>query len=536
MARLRLTHLGSRATALSAVGLALCLLSGCAVTDADLQRWEGTQRGPVKLVAVVTHDKYSIDLRANALLSLIRMPARSGTRVGIGLLTDRHKDENGDDVDGALVSINEEDRKKILAAATPELVKQITAPPPPRNPDGTLAPDPSIPYKDAAFALISNKPPLVTDPERAELVKALITWLNTDFQDRIENSSQQYGVEQIMRTLGADAAKGLPDLVKEETTRVDRVISLVNDIGDAETKKKTAAALVKLAQQLESPEWNAAQKKIVEEHNAKSNTKATPEQVQGQIDKIRERRFTEEIFPSMKKIGQDRQIVDALLAYASNSKLPEDRRKLALAALEGHADKTVTSDGDKLFAIAKDDQTPDSVRDLAFTRLGELPKEQVLPKVYTLFESSKWKVRWVAASMVLKMIEPKDLPTFFSKLPSTNRVKQGFTESLSYGELITKLDPNGKPKPKDVVVSELRSKSFGAKMTAIGFFYKGSKADEGLLTPLAADKDTVPVCDKEDECLWQCDVPKAGNAKETETREVKTVGEVVTYCILPTLK
>ncbi len=42
------------------------------------------------------------------------------------------------------------------------------------------------------------------------------------------------------------------------------------------------------------------------------------------------------------------------------------------------------------------------MRDLAFARLGELPKDQVVPKLYTLFEAKKWKVRWVAASLVLK--------------------------------------------------------------------------------------------------------------------------------------
>ncbi len=96
MPRLRPLHLG--------LAFAL-LLSGCAVTDADLTRWEGTQRGPAKLYAVVTHGKYSLDLRSKAVMSIIRMPARSGTRLGISLLTQRHKDEDGDDVEGALAAV-----------------------------------------------------------------------------------------------------------------------------------------------------------------------------------------------------------------------------------------------------------------------------------------------------------------------------------------------------------------------------------------------------------------------------------------------
>ena len=532
MARLRLSPFG--------LAIAFCLagsLTGCAVTDADLSRWEGTQRGPTKLYAVVTHGKYSLDLRTHAALSIIRMPPRAGTRLGISILTQRHKDEDGNDVDGALNALADDDRAKIIAGIVPELEKQIEAPPPARLPDGALPYDPSIPYKDVAFALLSNQPPLVTDPDsKARLEKSLGKWVQTGFQDRIENSSQQYGVEQMLRFLGPNAAKTLPDLIKDETTRVDRVVSLAADVGDAETKTRAAAALVALAKTLESPEWNAAQKKVVEDYNAKTNTKATPEQVQGQIEKIRERRFNDELFPSMKKLGSERIIIDFLLAYAGDTKKPEDRRKLALAALEGRADKAVPSDGDKLFAIAKEDSTPDGVRDLAFTRLGELPKDQVLGKIYTLFETPKWKVRWVAASMVLKMIDTKDLPTFLGKLPQTAKTKQGMTEGLSYGELIGKMDPKGGPKPKDLMVQNLSSKSFGAKMTAIGFFYRGAKADEALLTPLAASKEPVPVCEKEDDCQWQCEAPKAPGSKETENREVKTLGEVVALCVIPSLK
>ena len=531
MARSRLTPFG--------LAFAL-LLAGCAVTDADLTRWEGTQRGPSKLYAVVTHGKYSYDLRSKAVMSIIRMPARGGTRIGISLLTQRHKDEEGNDVEGALVALGDEERQKIIAGIVPDLVKEIEAPPPARLPDGGLQHDPSIPYKDVAFALLSNQPPLVTDPDsKAKLEAALATWVQSGFQDRIENSSQQYGVEQMLRYLGPKAAKSLPDLIKDDTSRVDRVVGLANDVGDAETKAKAAAALVKLAQTIESAEWTAAQTKVVTEHNAKSKTQASPEQVQGQVEKIRERRFTDEIFPSMKKVGGDRHVIDYLLAYAADAKKPEDRRKLALAALEGRADKSVASDGDKLFAIAKDDATPDGVRDLAFTRLGELPKEQVLGKIYQLFETSKWKVRWVAASMVLKMIDTKDLPGFLAKLPATPKTKQGMTEGLSYGELIVRMDPKDGPKPKDVVVPELASKSFGAKMAAIGFFYRGSKADAALLAPLAASKEPVPVCEKEDDCQWQCEAPKAGSAPgstETENHEIKTVGELVSLCVIPSMK
>jgi hypothetical protein len=60
--------------------------TGCAVSNDDLKRWEGTERGPDKLYAVLTHAKYSDDVRKEAAMALIRMPSRNGQRVGIKVL------------------------------------------------------------------------------------------------------------------------------------------------------------------------------------------------------------------------------------------------------------------------------------------------------------------------------------------------------------------------------------------------------------------------------------------------------------------
>jgi hypothetical protein len=294
--------------------------------------------------------------------------------------------------------------------------------------------------------------------------------------------------------------------------------------------------MVKLATTINSPGWVAQQTAIVQKHNAAQTppVNATAEQVAGQVSKIQDRRLNEEIFPAMKKVG-GRACVDYLLTFAADTKNPDERRRTALAALEGRVDKNSDSDLDRVFNIAKDDAASDGVRDIAFQRLGEFPKEKIVPKLYTLFEPKKWKVRWVAASLVLKTISTKGVPDFMAKLPKVNTVKMGMTEPLSYGQLIAKMEPPaGEPKPRDLINTYLQSKDFGPKMTAIGFFYEGKKADRDALKAFEEDKTPVPKCDAEDDCQWKCDVPKAGT-KETESKEVTTVGDVVKLCVIPSM-
>lgn len=497
--------------------------TGCAVSESDVHRWEGTERGPEKLVAVLAHDKYSIQLRTEAAMSLIRMKPRAGKRIGI------------DQLITALGNLGDDDRRKIVIGMTPELVKEIEAPPPTKKADGQLEADSTIPFKDAAFAMMSHDPPLVVDEKsKTDLTAALIKWLSTDFENRIENGSQAFGVEQMMRFFGAPSVKGLPVLFTEQSTKVDRMAALVADLGDDATKLKASEQLVALAQALDSPNWIAKQKPLVQDANKRGGVNITDQQLNAQLDKFQEQELVK-VFTSMKKIG-GRPIIEYCLVFAANAKNSEERRKAALAALEGRIDKGNTGDIDKIFNVAKDENTPDSVRDLAFARLGELPKEQVVPKLYTLFEPKKWKVRWVAGSLVLRTMTTKGIAEFMRHLPATANTKVGLSEPTTYGQLIAKMDaPNGEPKPRDVIMPYLNAKELGPKLTALGFFYEGKKADVSVVQSHEDDKAPVPKCEKEDECGWTCVVPKAPGSQDTDTKTITTVGEFVKFCIVPSM-
>ncbi len=220
-----------RRCAVLAAALALPVLAGgCRVAEGDVKRWETTQRGPYKLVAVVTHDKYSWELRTQAALSLIAMPPRAGVRQGIKFLADKYRDEEGEERDGALVQLNEESRRQIVDRLAPLLVEELKRPPPTRQPDGRIEFDKTIPYKDATFAMLVHEPTLVSnDKTKQDLKAALVHWAQTGFDDRVENGAQQFGMEQMMRYLGPESVRTLPGYVNDNTNRIERIATLVKE-------------------------------------------------------------------------------------------------------------------------------------------------------------------------------------------------------------------------------------------------------------------------------------------------------------------
>jgi len=296
------------AIALSTVAGA-SLVTGCAVSESDVLRWERTERGPYKLVAVVTHDKYSWQLRVDSALSLLKMPARGGRRLGIAYLCDKYTDEDSVEREGALVQLPEDSRKKVVDGMTPEMVKAMAVPPPMKAADNTMPPDESIPFKDAAYAMLSHEPSLVSDPKtKADLVAALNSWVQTDFENRIENNSQQYGIESIMRFLGAGSVRSLPGLINENSSKVDKIASLVAELGDPDTKTKTGDALVTLAKRFDSQAWVDKERPIYQDLDVKQGAKVTPAQLEAQLKQGQDQQLTA-VFSSMKRIG-GRSIID----------------------------------------------------------------------------------------------------------------------------------------------------------------------------------------------------------------------------------
>ncbi len=507
--------------------------TGCAVSESDAHRWETTENGPDKLYAIVAHEKYSWPLREEAALSLIRMRPRNGKRIGLEYAIIGRETPEGK-VPGALAVLPDDARRRIVDEITPRLIEQMQQPPPPRPAEGQVVqPDPSIPYKDAAFALISHEPPLASnEATKASLVAALTQWVQTDFEDRIDNSAQQFGVEQIMRFIGASSVKTLPASITESGAKVDRACALVADIGDDDAKKRASEALVTVAKHIDSADWVEKQRALVIEANTKAKVNASAAQVNDQLKQYQDQEL-EKVFTNLKRVG-GRPAVDFCLGYAHDKNNSEKSRSNALAALENRVDKNSPNDVSAIVDIVTDDANPDPVRAVAMARLGELPKEMVLPRLYALFDK-KWQVRLDAARMILKTIGTKDLPDFMAHLPQSDKTKMALSEPIAYGALIMAMDPAGGPKPREVL-SRYVGGPLGAKLTVGGSYYSAKKSDASALSALEEDKSPVSKCDPADQCGWQCDVPKAPGSQEKETKTVTTVGEFIRWCIEPSLQ
>jgi hypothetical protein len=530
----RRSLLGSAVVSMACGLLAPALGTGCAVSDTDVHRWETTEAGPEKLYSIVTHDKYSLALREEAALSLVRMRPRNGKRVGLEYLAIGYDTPAGR-VPGALSVLTEEARRSIVDGITPKLVEAIDQPPPARATDTSPSPpDASVPYKDAAFALLSHEPPLATDDKaKAELGAALTQWVQADFETRIDNSSQQFGVEQVMRFLGAPSVRALPATITESSTKVDRACSLIADIGDDDTKRRAGEALVSMAKKIDTPDWIEKQRALVNDANAKSKMTVSPQQVAEQLRNYQEQEL-ERVFTSMKRLG-GRPVVDYCLGFAHDKTKSEKMRTDALAAIENRIDKNIPGDTATIFDILRDDSNPDKVRGVAMARFGELPKETIVPKLYSLFDK-KWQLRLDAARMILKTVTIKEVPDFMRHLPPNDRTKMGLSEPITYGTLILAMDPLGGPKPRDVINQFLGSTEMGAKLTAAGSYYMAKKSEAAPVGALEEDRTPVPKCEPADQCGWECLVPKAPGSADKETKAITTIGEFVKWCVEPSFQ
>ena len=508
--------------------VALCLASGmglgatgCRVNDDDIHRWESTVHGPDKLRAVLLHDKYDHALRVEAALSLIRMKPRQGRRVGISMMVD------------TLALINPEARHSIVSSLVPAIVAELKKPPPVAQAGQPSPPDPSFPYKDAAYAMLTNDRMVIVADEQLKqsLRSALVEWAMADFEHRLENRTQAYGMEQLLRHIGAEGVAGLPKLMTRDAKRLDQMAGLVSELGDAKTKDAASTNLVAIARYVMGEEWVKVKTPELQAANAASKLEPTEAQFKAQLAQYQDEELFR-VFGAMRKVG-GRPAIDFCLEFASKKEQSPKRRQAALAALEGRLDRNNPNDIKRIIEIAMSD-APDEVLDQAFRRIGEMPRELVVEKLYETFRSDKWKVRRAAATTVLKMSTVKHLDEFMGRLDTV----KGFAmpEALNYGAQLGDLKDGD---VREALKKHYTAKSVPSRTSALGYWFThGNKNDVAVLQPFEDDKTKIPQCpqaETDPDCKWSCEVAKEGS-KDRESKDVTTVGEFVRFCILPAIR
>ena len=484
-----------------------------------------TVQGPRKLVAVLTHDKYPLDLRIESALTLVNMKPRNGRRVGI---------QGTDEVPGlidALAQMTPAARSAIVSRLLPRLQAEMSKPLPAAQ-AGQAVVDPTVPYKDAAFALLTHEDGALMPDEtlRKGVRTTLAAWASTNFAERMDDSSQMFGMEQMLRELKADGVRALPDLIAPGAAKIDRMADLVADFGDAETKLKASSKLVTIAQGINSEAWIKQKAPAVEAANKASKLNPKPEQFQEQLKQFQEEELLR-TFSSMRKVG-GKPAIDFLVAFAQDKSQAEKRRATALAALQGNLDRNNPEHAAMTLSVAAAADTPDSVRDVALQRVGEFPRQLVVEKLYDLFKDENWKVRWVAAELVLKMSETPQLGEFMQKLGQARNM--AITEPLKYGLLIANM--KGTPPAAELIDKYTTGANrVETRLAALGYYYNvGTAADLAKVEGFAKDKTATPKC-KEDakDCDWKCVIQGASGE---ETKEIGDLGDFVEYCVKPAMQ
>jgi hypothetical protein len=530
----RIGHLVSVLALAATVGI----VAGCRTSAENIHRWGDTMQGPRKLVAVLVHEKYPLDLRVEAALTLVRMKPRGGKQIGL-LGAEGDLDNKG--LVRALAELSAAERGQVVGRMVPLLVAEMKKSPPRPQAGQLSAPDPSYPFKDAAFALLTlEQGSLIGEAAiRDQLETALADWSMVNFAQRVDESSQLYGVEQVLRHLKSKGVQRLPELIQPDTEKIDLMARLVAELGDEPTRLDASSRLVAIARETTSEKWKEGKAPGVQAANETSKLKPTKEQFEAQLEQYQQEELTR-VFGSLKKVGGP-PAIGFLLEYAQNGKNKAKLRAAALAALEGNLSKCAGADCDAgtlknletVIAIARSDGTPDDVRDQALRRVGEAPRKLVIGPLYDLFKNQNWKVRWMAAELILRMSETKDLDEFMDRLSKAYE-GMALTEPLQYGSVLHEM--KGSPKPEELVDKYLaKNWAVPVRLSALGYYYwYGTSQQLAKLAAYEGDTMRTPKCrEGTPGCEWRCTI---GEGKEAVDKEITNVGEFLRYCVKPAME
>lgn len=443
---------------------------GCKVTGKDVEQWKGTVKGPGKIVAVLLSDNYPMDLRTEAALALVEM---------------QRSDVNGlAELQKTLQKLPEKTRDEIIEKMVPDLEQQMKGGDSAET-DGNGPTPAQVQAKDAAYLLIPEAGPKA----RKELTNAVVGWYSVDFNGR--SLAGNYSAEQVVRAIGAPAAKQLVDGLNPRMPQVAlvKIAELIGQLGNTETKQKAAQRLVDIEKKMEGPEFLKWLEGKIKDELAKQEPGKKPDEKRVEAIAVlnREKFINDGALPAMKYLANEPVVANRLLQIASidsDNEMTVARRKRALQAMEGSAKESQLG---QFLALALNDKNPVEVRDYAFDRIGDINSKKALPKLWPLMSGANDRVRWRAGELILAIGGPSVVPEFFAKLPAGAKYAQ--EELEGYASRLSQMNPP----PATFVRNQLNSADWWDRVIALYFLErKGDKSDLTRIGRLEGDA-TKPV-------------------------------------------
>jgi len=458
---------------------------GCKATSADVDRWSRTENGPTKLVSLVEHPRYGVELRARALLGIATIDRAELDSFELFTETIDH-----------LAASNDADKTAVFEALIPGLVRAMNGGDRPVR----VGDPPSTEMghaKDASVELVRH----LTGAPRERLMRAVMAYFAGDFARRAMVGS--HGPEDTARAFGPAS---LPVLATALNARLDKdsiakIASIIAAVGDDATKRTTAERLVAIEREIEGAPFFEWLQTEVRRSLSVGNETPSATRVLGSATLTRESLLVSGVFPAMKSLSSVPVIGTRLLELAATkpaANLPtalkamlEERRSHALSALEGGA---TAAHVEPLLALALDASNPPTLREVAFDRLAETRATSVIPRMLPLVattglegtaaeQQAARQLRARAAELVLQIGGASGLSVLFATLPTDPTVTFEPAELEGYANRVAAMHP-----VPDSIRADLRAAQWWRRVIAIHVIAKtGSAADVALLERTESD-------------------------------------------------
>lgn len=485
--------IGRKAALTAAVVL---MLAGCNVTDADIERWKHTQRGPGKITTVLVEGRYEQAMRVHAARALIEM---------------RHPNANGLELlQGAFSRMAGMEREPIIHALLPELQTMLT------SPGGASAQGPTeqaVRAKDAAYVILrgEGRVSFANSDDRATLTGLVLDWILGDFNSRALAGS--YTAEQVVQAIGSGAAERLTAAIRLEQNAIPVVVEVAKLINAVATPAGKQAAVTRLVSVAQEVEGSAGEPRLREIATAllRAASRPTDAAALGRAMEPLRAQYLTVLFEAIRTLGQPNG-TDYLLGVAANASAPVERRKLALTAMAGtvtaaHTQRllTVVTCGTAPAAPAEAHHhgaapaapaaAPNNcdvdLRGLAVDRVGETRDRAVLPQLFGLFDGANggaadqgFMYRWKLGEAIIKLGGAAGLTDFMQHLGAPRAAPfEGFTFAEINGEAQAVGDLS--PPPRDAMRAFL-APSHPAQVRALAMFFLGLRGESRDLAALQA--------------------------------------------------